>query len=243
MQDSILFYPEESTFPLHVDYEEYELPVARSGEIASRGYIVNAESDGPVVVFFTGNLGEARTYVERFASFGVPVVINNYRGFGKSDGIPRERTMVGDAKLLIKRVRSDFPDRPVVLMGNSMGSAVAILACDEDIEGLILAAPYRSLVHVGRKTPARFFPLRLLMRTKLDVRTKLSSLPEKILVLDSEDDTLIPTEETLRVLEKLPQAQVAVAQGHHNNLHWHQHILDAIRTWLETHFEVSRVSE
>lgn len=243
MQDSILFYPEESTFPLHVEYEEYELPVAGSGEISSRGYIINAESDGPVVVFFTGNLGEARTYVERFSSFGVPVVINNYRGFGKSDGNPRERTMVGDAKRLIKQVRSSFPDRPLVLMGNSMGSAVAILACDDGIEGLILAAPYRSLVHVGRKTPGRFFPLRLLMRTKLDVRSKLSSLPEKILVLYSEDDTLIPTEETLRVLEKLPQAQVAVAQGHHNNLLWHQHILDATKTWLETHFAASMGGE
>ena len=239
MQDSILFYPEESTFSIDVPFEEYQLPVSKSGKIISRGYVVNRNADGPVVVFFTGNLGEARTYIERFSQFDVPVVISNYRGFGKSDGNPRERTMVNDAKLLIEWVRSEFPNRSLVLMGNSMGSAVAILAFDEHVDGLILAAPYRSLVHVGRKTPGRFFPLRLLMRTKLDVRSRLDSLPEKVLVLYSKDDTLIPTEETLKVLEHLPQAKVVVAQGHHNNLLWYEHTLSAIKTWLQTGFDES----
>ena len=235
-QDSILFYPDEQTSSLGAEHEEFELPVSRSGKISVRGYVVNREAPGPVLVFFTGNLGEARTYVDRFEDFGVPVVLNNYRGFGKSDGRPREKTMISDAKLLVEWVRSEFPDRPLVLMGNSMGTGVAILATDENVDGLILAAPYRSLVHVGKKTPGRFFPLRLMMRTKLDVRSRLDSLPEKVLVLYSKDDTLIREEETLHVLDQFPQAHVVVARGHHNNLLWHSYTLAAIEKWLKTNF-------
>ena len=74
------------------------------------------------------------------------------------------------------------------------------------------------------------------MRTKLDVRSRLDSLPEKVLVLYSKDDTLIPTEETLHVLEHLPQAHIVTSQGHHNNVLWHDHILNAIGAWLNTQF-------
>ena len=235
-QDKILFYPDEQTHKLYAEYEEFELPVNRSGKISVRGYVVNREAPGPVVVFFTGNLGEARTYVDRLEDFGVPAVINNYRGFGKSDGRPRERTMIRDAKLLIAWVRSEFPDRPLILMGNSMGTGVAILASDEDIDGLILAAPYRSLVHVGKKTPGRFFPLRVLMRTKLDVRSRLDSLPDKVLVVYSKDDTLIRAEETLHVLDQVPQADVVVARGHHNHLLWHSYTLASIEKWIKMNF-------
>lgn len=229
-----MFFPDEQTNKLYVEYEEFELPVSRSGNISVRGYVVNRAAEGPVVVFFTGNLGEARTYVSRFADFGVPVVINNYRGFGKSDGRPREKTMISDAKLLVAWVRSEFPDRKLVLMGNSMGTGVAILASDENVDGLILAAPYRSLVHVGKKTPGRFFPLRLLMRTKLDVRSRLDSLPDKVLVVYSKDDTLIREEETLHVLDHVPQADIVVSRGHHNDLLRHSYTLAAIEKWLKT---------
>ena len=236
VQDFILFYPNEVTDSLYAEYEEFELQVSRSKKISVRGYVVNREESGPVVVFFTGNLGEARTYVERFAAFGVPVVLNNYRGFGKSDGRPREKAMINDAKLLIEWVRSEFPNRQLVLMGNSMGTGVAILAADENVDGLILAAPFRSLVHVGKKTPGRFFPLRLLMRTKLDVRSRLDSLPEKVFVVYSKDDTLIPAEESERVLDRLPQAHVVKARGGHGDLLRHSYTLASIEKWLKTNF-------
>ncbi|MCY3883951.1 MAG: alpha/beta fold hydrolase, partial [Gammaproteobacteria bacterium] len=135
IQDAILFYPSEAKNKLRAPYEEFELPVASGRKIVSRGYIVNEDAEGPVVVFFTGNLGEARTYVDRFATFGVPVVLTNYRGFGKSDGTPTEKTMVRDAKLQVEWVRSEFPNRQLVLMGNSMGTGIAILASDENVQG------------------------------------------------------------------------------------------------------------
>ncbi|MCY4143869.1 MAG: alpha/beta fold hydrolase [Gammaproteobacteria bacterium] len=238
MQDSILFLPNEDKTPVEVSYQEYKLPLAKSGRIASRGYLVNAEAEGPVIVFFTGGFKEARNYIKLFNRLGYPAVIGNYRGFGKSDGHPSGRTLVRDAKLLIEWVRGEFPSRQVILMGYSMGSGVAILASDSDVDGLILVSPYRSLVHIGNQTPARFFPLRLIMRTKLDVRSQLDSLPERVLVLYSTSDTIIPPEETRHVLERIPHARVIEETRAHEQLLAYRETSEKISNWINSHFQV-----
>ena len=236
VQDSILFYPNESYEMILEPFEEYELPLDEAKGISSRGYVVNRHASGPVVVFFTGNLGEARNYVRQFHYYGATAVLTNYRGFGKSDGRPSERVILKDAKLLVDWVKSEFPNRPMVLMGNSMGCGVAILTSDPSIEGLILAAPFRSLVHAGNRTPIRIVPLGLLLRHKFDVRSNLDSLPQKILVLYSKNDYVIPPKETLKVLEHLPQAEVIVADGPHERILWRFETRKAIKKWLASQF-------
>ena len=74
------------------------------------------------------------------------------------------------------------------------------------------------------------------MRTKFDVRSKLDSLPEKVFVVYSKDDALISEEESLRVLEHIPQAHVVKARGEHQNLLWHSYTLASIEKWLKTNF-------
>lgn len=237
VQDSLLFQPNKRDTHVSVPYDEYVLPVARDGKISSRGYIVNEESDGPVIVFCTGAYLDARTYVKGLYSLGLPEVVSNYRGFGESDGSPSEKTMISDAKQLIGWVRSEYPDRRLLLMGYSIGSSVAILACDEDVDGLILVAPFRSLVHVGNRTPLRFFPLQLVLRTKLDVRSRLNSLPEKILVLYSSNDNVIPPEETKRLLMSLPQAQAVEELHPHEQLLSYKLTYDKVMEWINSQFE------
>ncbi len=238
IQDSLLFQPNRGDTHVNVPYDEYVLPVARNGKINSRGYVVNEESEGSVIVFFTSADRDARSYVKGLYGLGFPVVISNYRGFGESDGSPSEKTMISDAKQLIGWVRTEYPDRPLLLMGYSIGSAVATLACDEEVDGLILVAPFRSLVHVGNRTPARFFPLQLVLRTKLDVRSQLDSLPEKILVLYSSNDNVIPPEETKRLLMSLPQAQVVEELHPHEQLLSYKLTYDKVMEWINSQFEM-----
>ncbi|MCY4143836.1 MAG: alpha/beta hydrolase [Gammaproteobacteria bacterium] len=235
-QDSIVFHPSESDKRITVPFEEYEILLDDAKGISSRGYIVNRNATGPVVVFFTGNLGEARGYVRQFHVYGAAAVLTNYRGFGKSDGQPSEKVILEDAKLLVDWTKSEFPDRPLVLMGNSLGCGVAILTSDPSVEGLILASPFRSLVHAGNETPSRILPLRFLLRHKFDVRSQLNSLPRKILVLYSEHDYVIPPKETRKVLEQLPQAEVVIAEGPHEELLWRFDTREAIKHWLAAQF-------
>lgn len=232
IQDQFVFFPTTSNTKLRVPVEEYELSPATSDDVVLHGYIANSRAEGPVVVFFTGNAGDARSYVNVLARFEVPVVLTNYRGYGKSSGSPSEKAILSDAEIIIEWTVSQFPDRPIVLMGFSLGSGVALLSLDESVDGLILVSPFRSLVHVANRTVMRIFPLRLLMRHKLDSRSTLNSLPDRVLVLYSTTDTLIPTDETVSLLDQIPHATVLTDNLHHNSLLARTENVQGIRDWL-----------
>lgn len=244
IQDRFVYFPTTSHVAMRVPVEEYELPPPPfSTDVALHGYIVNAQSVGPVVIFFTGNAGDARSYVNALSKLEVTVVLTNYRGYGKSSGKPSEKAILSDAEFIIEWTRSQFPNRPTILMGFSLGSGVALLSTDDTVDGLVLVSPFRSLVHVANRTVFRIFPLRFLMRTQLDSRAMLGSLPENVLVLYSTVDTLIPTEETVRLLNQIPQASVVTDEVHHNRLLSKTENVQAIRNWLTLRYGLSNTKE
>lgn len=84
----------------------------------------------------------------RLARQGSAVYAYDQRGFGSTEqqGIwPGTDRLVADARLALRLLRERYPDRPIYLLGESMGAAVAMLAATEppvpDIEGLVLMAP------------------------------------------------------------------------------------------------------
>lgn len=97
-------------------------------------------------------------YSNAFAEFGptladagIAVLAADQRGFGRAGRWGRwygTATMVDDARTLVTLAREAFPGRPVYLMGESMGGAVALLAMAGDhagsgpvADGAILSAP------------------------------------------------------------------------------------------------------
>lgn len=80
------------------------------------------------------------------ASSGVAVFAVDQRGFGRAGAWGRwhgAQAMVDDARALVSLVRGEMPGRPVYLMGESMGGAVALLAMAgaPAADGAILSAP------------------------------------------------------------------------------------------------------
>ncbi len=80
------------------------------------------------------------------AAAGVAVFAPDQRGFGRAGRWGRWHgadAMVADARALVALVRAELPGRPVFLMGESMGGAVAMLAMTEagSADGAILSAP------------------------------------------------------------------------------------------------------
>lgn len=237
IQGFLIFHPVSSNYEVRNTVTEYEVLVDETKDVKSRGLIVNPTSTGPVILFFTGNAGDAASYVNTLSRLNVPAVLSNYRGYGKSDGRPSEKTILADAKITLHIVRERYPDRPLVLMGSSMGSAVAIRTVDSNVEGVILISPFRSFAHVANRSLLRIFPLRFLMRHKFDTRASLDSLPDSVLVLYSQSDSTIPASESERVLKKIAQADIIVDSAHHNAILGRLQNLQSIRQWLEHNFE------
>lgn len=82
------------------------------------------------------------------AKAGVAVYAPDQRGFGRAGRWGRwygTDAMVSDARAMVSLVRRDQPDRPVYLLGESMGGAVALLAMADPegaaADGAVLSAP------------------------------------------------------------------------------------------------------
>ena len=243
LQDHFVYFPTESSTKLTLPAEEYEISPSTDAKVVIHGYVVNRHANGPVVIFFTGNAGDARSYVNVLGKLNVPVTLTNYRGYGKGRGTPSETTILSDARHMLDRTKAEFPNRSIVLMGFSLGSGVAMLTADETVDGLILVSPYRSLVHIASRSVMRIFPLELLMRSKFDSRPNLDELPNKVLVLYSSIDRTIPTAETLSVLNYLPPADVVVDDVPHNLLLSRPENVQEIKKWLSEKFDNSPLRE
>jgi pimeloyl-ACP methyl ester carboxylesterase len=75
---------------------------------------------------------------------GYPTVLFDVRHHGLSRGAPyvTARHFRDDILAALRLARSEFPERPLVLVGHSMGGSTGVLAC---VEG----APVRGLVSIG----------------------------------------------------------------------------------------------
>ena len=111
------------------------------------------------VVVLHGNAGAAihRTYLrDAFQAPGLPaadVYLAEYPGYGPRPGDPSERAIVDAALEAVREARRDGPG-PVVLLGESLGSAAAALAAAEApgaVDGLLLITPLRSVPAVARR--------------------------------------------------------------------------------------------
>lgn len=85
----------------------------------------------------------------RWAAQGIATYAYDQRGFGASadTGVwPGTPTLVADLKTAVAQLRRRHPDRPLFLLGESMGGAVALTALTDEttplaVDGAILVAP------------------------------------------------------------------------------------------------------
>ena len=98
---------------------------------------------------------------EWWAKHGIAVYAYDQRGFGRTPhpGLwPGEEALVDDLDAMVRLVRERYPDRPLYLLGESMGGAVVMAALarpdSPKVEGAILAAPAvwgRATMDLGKR--------------------------------------------------------------------------------------------
>ena len=108
------------------------------------------------VLFCHGNGGNITHRVERSrcctGDVGVSVLIFDYRGYGRSEGKPSEAGVLADARAARAwlAAREKIAETDVVLMGESIGGAVAVdLAARDGARALVLESTFSSLARRG----------------------------------------------------------------------------------------------
>jgi uncharacterized protein len=186
-----------------------------------------AKPNQPTLLYFHGN-GEHLAYraerIRQFQSVGYGVYMLAYRGFSGSTGKPTERANVADALLAYDTLRAEgLPARDIVLYGESLGTGVATqIAVQRPARGLILEAPFLSLVHTWQQF-APYLPISTIFTDRYESFAVIGQVTMPILIFNGDQDRLIWPRQprALFDLANAPKTHVILPGAGHNNLFGH----------------------
>lgn len=149
-------------------------------------------------LWFHGNGGNVGHRVTELAllhhRLGTNLLIFDYRGYGRSEGIPSEQGTYRDARAALRylRERSGVAGERIVYFGHSLGTAVAVeLATANPPLGLILVSPFASVRDMARLAFPRL-PGGWLVRNRYNSLARISNIGCPLLILHGDQDDTIP---------------------------------------------------
>jgi pimeloyl-ACP methyl ester carboxylesterase len=177
---------------------------------------------GPGAVLYFGGNGEdvSSSVAPLLAAFPErEIVMLHYRGYGGSAGRPTEADISADAAGLFDKVHAQHPD--VIVIGRSLGTGVAArLASTRPVAKLVLVTPYDSLLGIAqRQFP--IFPVRWLLQDKYESWRYVPKIRARVLILQAENDEVIPATSTELLRSRFPAGQVdcvVVPGASHNTI-------------------------
>ena len=183
------------------------------------------ENPRAVILFCHGNAGNlshrAGLMQLLHDQIGATAMIFDYRGFGRSEGKPSESGILADARAARAWLaeREGIAEENIVLMGRSLGGAVAVdLAARDGARALVLESTFTSMPDVA-KTMFPLLPVDLLMQTKLDSADKIFFYHGPLLHSHGTADRLIPYKVGCRLFDAAnqPKQFVPIPGGDHND--------------------------
>jgi uncharacterized protein len=240
-QRRLMYFPDRvRTLPAQVGLaavEERTLATPDGARVIA--WYGRARPGQPTLLYFHGNAGSLAARVpriERFMGEGWGIYMMTYRGYGGSTGSATEAANIADARLAYDALVSEgVKPSSIIVYGESLGSGVAVqLAAERQVGGVVLDAPYTSIVDVAvRAYP--FLPVRLLLSDRYESSKYIARVRAPLLILHGELDTVIPVAmgRELFGLANEPKRLAIFPAGGHSDLYLGGNgALEALRTWL-----------
>jgi aldose 1-epimerase len=151
---------------------------------------------------------------------GASVLIFDYRGYGRSQGTPSEPGIMADARAARTwlAARAGLSENQIVLLGESIGCAVAVDLAADGARALVLQNAFSTLPDVAaHHYPC--LPVRWLMRTRLDCLGKIGGYHGPLLQSHAERDSIVPIQLGRRLFEAAhePKQFLVIAHRDHND--------------------------
>jgi uncharacterized protein len=174
------------------------------------GWFIPGADPHRAILYCHGN-GEDVAAVAEFAVHlskvtGASLFIFDYRGYGHSAGKPNEAGCIADGaaaqKWLAEKMKMKSND--VILMGRSLGSAVAVaLASENGARALVLENAFPTMPDVAAMH-YRWLPVRWVMKNRYDNLTRIKKYDGPLLQSHGTADTLIPIDFARRLFAASP---------------------------------------
>ena len=196
-QRNLLYHPTENNYfgdKLVVSIDKVKIKTNDNIELI--GWYHKKNNNYKTILFLHGNAGslENRIYkINHFKDMNVNFLIFAWRGFNGNKGSPTEKGLYEDARSAVKWLnRKNVLEENIILYGESLGTAIAVhIAQYKNFAGIILEAPFTSMVDLGQKYYP-FFPVKILLKDKYESKKKIKNLKAPILIMHGKRDNIVP---------------------------------------------------
>ncbi len=226
LEESIVFqpraYPEGDWSPSALFEDvQFESPDG----VRLHGWFSEAKQPRAVVLYMHGNGGNVTTRRDVLRLYrdqlGASVLVFDYRGYGRSEGIPTEDGVLADARAAHRwlAAKAGVTEGDIILVGHSLGGGVAVdLAARDGTRGLVLENTFTSLPDVAR-SHFPFLPFHHLMHSRLDSIDKIPNYRGPLLLKHGDDDEIVPYAfgKKLFAAANEPKQFISVPGGRHND--------------------------
>lgn len=205
------------------------------------GWYVPKKNALAAVLFCHGNGGNLTHRLDTIQMLnrraGASVLIFDYRGYGRSEGKPNAAGVLTDARAARTWLaeREKISPRDVVMMGESLGGAVAVdLAARDGARALVLESTFNSLPDVAAYHYP-WLPVRWFLQTRFDSAAILGQYHGPLLQAHGDMDTIVPLPLGRRLFEAANQPkQFMLMPGHDHNDLMPADYFDALREFFES---------
>jgi len=160
------------------------------------GWYCRAEEPVASAVYCHGNTGNLTLFAQlipHFLAAGVNVLYFDYRGFGRSSGIPSINGIVSDG-VTAARFHDQIRPKglPSILYGYSLGGAVAAqIIRQHPFDGIMLQSTFTSLPAITKKLFPRL-PLHLFVGDLYDTLSVVRRLTVPLMIIHGGSDEVVP---------------------------------------------------
>lgn len=237
-QRNLIYYPQYGNYDASQIPDEFqEVIIKTSDKIRIKGWLHEKDfSNKKTVLYFHGNAGSInnRLYrIEEFSKMDVNFLIISYRGFSKNEGKPSESGLYDDAESAVAFLENlGVEKNNIVLYGESIGTGVAIeIAQNEGYAGLILEAPYTSIVDIAKKMYP-IFPVSVLLRDRFESIDKINNLKSPLLIFHGLNDDLIPIEMGRELFNKASEPKAMIETEDSHSIQFDRNVILKIRQFI-----------
>ena len=197
-QRKLLYYPTVNNYneinQLVPSIEKIDIITSDNQKLVAWFY--KKDNSKKTILFLHGNAGslENRIYkLNNFQKFDTNFLIIAWRGFSGNSGKPNEKGLYEDANSAVRWLKSiGVEEQKIILYGESLGTAVAIeIAQNKNYAGMILEAPFTSMIEMGKKYYP-FFPVSFLLKDKYESIKKIKNIHIPVLVMHGKKDQIVP---------------------------------------------------
>lgn len=225
-QDSLIFHSQRIS-------EAQREAIARRASVQSlfmdsadgtrlHAWYVKGKPGSSLVLYFGGNAEEVSWMIDEAAARTPQVswLLVDYRGYGSSGGSPSEKALVADALQWHDHLSKNNNNERIYVFGRSLGSGVAVqLAAERPLAGVILVAPFDSLVEVGKRLYP-FLPVDWMLKHRFDSVALAPKMKTPLLCIVASHDDIVPAEHARRLYEAWsgPKQWIGLEGAGHNSM-------------------------